>query len=386
MKAERMIMIILVTFILIVVPGCTKSGGLEQKKEEQSTEKSSVKERESAKYVTYKREHIIRNVEKLNMEIGFENLMLSRAIMVSDIEKYLPIDNIRKIPGGFLIEYPMEDSEFEIITDGDGIVFGSFLRRDRLHAGIDMKGIKNGMTLDEVKKVFPEISVDASAEKVLSDSKHKKDEVICEVILENYQYGKITFKNKNGKIVVIKTETMDMPFSDAVIKEALMQNSEALENKYTVITNNGKIVFGKKIWDQFYMRTEKGLANLIGQIQEKEMLEIQNASITIKNYYGDTDLISGKTQDEKEGFAENVIVYDGKQYFVNRGVMNEKSTYKYLIERKGRMKNAAVGDHVFYLVNDKSLTYEQLQWSVFSSQSSDWIDYYTVFREDCYDS
>ena len=386
MKAERIIMIILVTFIFIVVPGCAKSSGLEQKKEEQSTENSSMKERENAKYVTYKREDIIRNVEKLNMEIGLERLMLSRAIMVSDIEKYLPIDNIRKIPGGFLIEYPMEDSEFEIITDGDGIVFGSFLRRDRLHAEIDMKGIKTGMTLDEVKKVFPEISVDASAEKVLRDSKHKKDEIICEVILESDRYGKITMKNKNGKIIVTETKIIDMPFSDTVIKEALMQNPEALENKYTVITNNGNIIFGKSLWNQFYTRTKNGLTNLIGQMQEKEMLEIQNASITIKNYYGDTDLISGKKQDEKEGVAENIIVYDGKQYFVNRGVMNEISTYKYLIERKGRMKNAAVGEHVFYLVNDESLTYEQLQWSVFSSQSSDWIDYYTVFREDYYDS
>ena len=386
MKAERIIMIILVTFILIVVPGCAKSSGLEQKKEEQSTENSSMKERENAKYVTYKREDIIRNVEKLNMEIGLERLMLSRAIMVSDIEKYLPIDNIRKIPGGFLIEYPMEDSEFEIITDGEGIVFGSFLRRNRLHANMDMKEIKSGMTLDEVKKVFPEISVDESAEKVLRDSKHKKDEIICEVILESDRYGKITMKNKNGKIIVTETKIIDMPFSDAVIKEALVQNPEALENKYTVITNNGNIVFGKSLWDQFYTRTKKGLTNLIGQMQEKEMLEIQNASITIKNYYGDTDLISGKKQNEKEGVAENIIVYDGKQYFVNRGVMNEISTYKYLIERKGRMKNAAVGEHVFYLVNDESLTYEQLQWSVFSSQSSDWTDYYTVFREDYYDS
>ena len=147
MRRKRTILIILVTFILMVVPGCTKSGGLEQKKEEQTTENGSIKESESAKYVTYKREDIIKEVEKLNMEIGMESLMLSRIIRIDDIENDLPIDNIRKIPGGFLIEYPMEDSEFAIITDGEGVVFGSFLRSNKLHKNMDMEKIKKGMTL-----------------------------------------------------------------------------------------------------------------------------------------------------------------------------------------------------------------------------------------------
>ena len=45
------------------------------------------------------------------------------------------------------------------------------------------------------------------------------------------------------------------------------------------------------------------------------------------------------------------------------------------------MRNAACEDHGFYLVNDASLTYEQLTWSVLSSNSNDWVDFQTVFME-----
>ena len=384
MKTKGIRVVILLVVMLMMVSGCTGSSGGTQKKEEQTSENDSIKTKEDTKYVTYKKADIIENVEKLNTKIGMESLMLSRIIKLEDIEKYLPIDNIRKITGGFLIEYPMEDSEFAIITDGDGVVFGSFLRCEELHTNMELETVKEGMTLEGLKKVFPEISVDATAEKVLRENKHKNDEIICEVMLENYQYGRVTLKNKKEKIVVTKVETMDMPFPKDTMKEVFAQNPEALESRYIVVTNNGKIVFGKKQWNEFYMETTRGLSNLAGQMQKKEMLKMQNVSICVKNYYNDTELLEGKKQDGIDGVVESMIVYDGNQFLLNKEG-KEILQYKYLIERKGRMNNADIGENGFYLVNDKNLTYEQLMWSVMSSQSSDWIDYYTVFWEEYYD-
>lgn len=386
MKKRGIILTILIIVALMAVSGCIEEDcDSSQENKGQIKESSSVNE--DLKYITYKRDEIIENVEKLNLKIGMESAMYSRKIVLEDIKKYLPIDNIRKISGGFLIEYPMEDSEFAIITDGEGIVWGSFLRHNVLHTILEMELITKGMTLEEVKKIFPEIAVEVKAKEILNDNKHKNDEIECQVMLENYLFGKIIFKNKNGKIVVAESETIDIPFPDNTMKEVLEQNPEQLEDRNSVITSSGEIIAGREAWNKFYMLTKGNeLTKLTEQITE-ELLNVRNQSILIKTYYGDNNFFEEETEENVSGFIEQIIVYDGKQFLVNKWENGENkiSTYKYLVERKGRMPNAAVGEHGFYLVNDNSLTYEQLQWSSLSSQCSDYIDYYTVFYEIYYE-
>lgn len=265
MKKRGIILTILIIVALMAVSGSTEEDcDSSQENKGQIKESSSVNE--DLKYITYKRDEIIENVEKLNLEIGMESAMYSRKIVLEDIKKYLPIDNIRKISGGFLIEYPMEDRNI-------------------------------------------------------------------------------------------------------------------------VITSSGEIIAGREAWNKFYMLTKGNeLTKLTEQITE-ELLNVRNQSILIKTYYGDNNFFEEETEENVSGFIEQIIVYDGKQFLVNKWENGENkiSTYKYLVERKGRMPNAAVGEHGFYLVNDNSLTYEQLQWSSLSSQCSDYIDYYTVFYEIYYE-
>ena len=119
-----------------------------------------------------------------------------------------------------------------------------------------------------------------------------------------------------------------------------------------------EIVNGKKAWNNFLQKT-KNYPN-------------EPAQIKIRQYY------------EKDGECTgSVLKYDGQKYSLLQSELGKESEkkYKYLVERRGKMPNAKYTDHGFYLVNDDSVTYNQLMWSLLSSNSNDWIDFQTVFTE-----
>ena len=46
------------------------------------------------------------------------------------------------------------------------------------------------------------------------------------------------------------------------------------------------------------------------------------------------------------------------------------------------LPNAAAAMNGFFLVKETDVTFDDLMWAVFSSNSADWIEYKTVFMEE----
>lgn len=142
-------------------------------------------------------------------------------------------------------------------------------------------------------------------------------------------------------------------------ERAVKAEETTVEKSGELVLVDGKITKGMKEWQSFLQKTENTLK--------------QPVEITIKQYY-----------DAGSEATVSVLKYDGKEYtFYYLSDESDVYHYKYLIERSGRLTNAAVGDRIFYLVNDTSVTYAQLAWSVLSSSSYDWIDHVMVFWEIC---
>lgn len=157
---------------------------------------------------------------------------------------------------------------------------------------------------------------------------------------------------ENDNIQNKKEETTISEKIETSAEEKMKDNAE---NSGKLILKDGKIIKGKQNWDDFLKKT-RNPSN-------------KPTQITIRKYY-DNECIS------------SVLKYDGQKYSLQyESEINGEKKYKYLIERRGKMRNAACEDHGFYLVNDASLTYEQLTWSVLSSNSNDWVDFQTVFME-----
>ena len=110
-----------------------------------------------------------------------------------------------------------------------------------------------------------------------------------------------------------------------------------------------------------------------GEEQWKEFLqqtsEKQPASITIADFYEDSSV--------------KRLEYDGSQYKVSWREQGKVETreYPFLIEREGKYKNAAATTHGFYLTHVEGLTYDELFYSMISSQMEDCIDFFTIYSE-----
>ena len=163
-------------------------------------------------------------------------------------------------------------------------------------------------------------------------------------------------------------------------EDAMFDADDGMEwcrKQEVVVFEDGRCVSGKKVWDTFYDLVNKGEA----------------ASVLCAHYYTlqATNIDAAFYEDEKDQYPKlffNLVVFDGIEFCKQSRKSNEKIIdsevrYKYLLHLTG--KNPSTAQHKYYdnyvLVNDPSVTWEQIMASVYSSQSDAWIEHYTVYND-----
>lgn len=383
---KRIIVVLMV--VIVVLSGCG-SNGQQSKIEDKTTNvvektvtSADVNSGKNKELVMYKKKDIIDQIKNAHVGIGLY-MAMSRVVTIKDLEKYLPVDNLREVgKDKLVIKYPMEDCTFIVVAvKNDERIMGTCVMRNVLRNESEVSQIKKGMSLKKVRRIFPEVIINTRRPLILDKSRGIDEFPACEVILDNNKMAWITFEKNNGKYVVSDINIQKNPiFEDEewekviqqepyLIKNKVKQKEEHIKINEELVLRDGKIVNGRRAWNDFLHKT-KSFPN-------------EPAQITIKEYYDDEN-IGGVLK--YDGYNYSLVYKPVKDTDAHNDTFYELtkssiSKYKYLIERSGKMPNAKYTEHGFYLVNDKSVTYRQLMWSRLSSNSNDWIDFRTVFTE-----
>lgn len=310
------------------------------------------------KNVTYKKEDIIEGIRAVN--VGEKMLMMSRAITIDDLDEFLPIDNVRRIETEnnvtFLIEYPMEDCTFVVIVSAIGIIRGTYMQAEELRSEKEMSLLLKGMSLEAANKLYPEIIINPKVNQILSENSELEKSPQCVVALKDRRKATIRFEKKGKEFVISEVEFSDNPFFDEEEWKFLSGNEGELSKKETgLVFLENKIIQGENLWNEFVFRSKTK----------------EPCSIKIKHYYV-----------EDYGASSFTLRFDGEFYSIIDSITSEEiRKYKYLVELSGKIRNAKSSEHGFYLVNDKNLTYDELMWSMLSSQTTDHIDFRIVYTE-----
>jgi len=143
-----------------------------------------------------------------------------------------------------------------------------------------------------------------------------------------------------------------------------------------VVYEDLDITSGKAVWDKFIEDTENG----------------KNSTVRIAFYYtlGDPSHYSKEYYEEiKDDYPILYIMdlsYDGEKFTLLRTEEGKDYTdeYRYLVKYTGkpRSDSAAYSGYTYYvLVNDNTLTWEEIENGMVSSQSGAWIDHYLVYSD-----
>lgn len=138
---------------------------------------------------------------------------------------------------------------------------------------------------------------------------------------------------------------------------------------------NGDIAFGKERWLEF--------ANVVPK---------QKATVRLANYYelGDPSKYGEEyyesVKDEYPKLFVKELSWDGEYYTLHwfEGEKEYNYSYKYML----RFEGEAPTEHATYdrcvryvLVNDNTVTWEELEWGLFSSQMGDYIPHTVVYTD-----
>ncbi len=156
--------------------------------------------------------------------------------------------------------------------------------------------------------------------------------------------------------------------ADGVLKQVKSEGYVVLENL--------RLTNGKRVWQKFYNTAMDG----------------QPCSVNLAHYYTlDKDSVSEEYfEAEKDNYpviylAE--LTFDGNEYNIkvwnsDKTELDTDRTYKYLMHYTGEPNSpsAVFSSYDNYvLVNDNTVTYEDIQWGMLSSQFGDYIDHYSVY-------
>ena len=145
--------------------------------------------------VRYKENEIMDKIEKIYYS-NVDLMVISRTIMANEIYEECPYENVRITDSGFIIDFPMENKTFSIVTDYDGRITNMFIYGDSLHDPTKFFKVKSNMTLEDFKKIFPEtISVEFEDE-------NGYEYIINEVVFKNGEVGTFNFKKENNKFIL----------------------------------------------------------------------------------------------------------------------------------------------------------------------------------------
>lgn len=148
--------------------------------------------------------------------------------------------------------------------------------------------------------------------------------------------------------------------------------ADAMKSNMFVLSES-EIVHGQELWDSFLAKTKKGEA--------ASLLIAYNYELGDKSHYSEE--YYEEIKDDYPVLYVKELIFDGSQYeihlFDDNGEIIVRRGYEYMIHTSGKLNNAAVGADGYYLVHDETLTYQQLMWSLLSSNSKDWIDFQSVY-------
>ncbi|MBE6948644.1 MAG: hypothetical protein E7456_02240 [Ruminococcaceae bacterium] len=143
-----------------------------------------------------------------------------------------------------------------------------------------------------------------------------------------------------------------------------------------VVFEDLRLTSGKRIWNKFYRTAMEG----------------DHCSVNIAHYYTlDKNSVSEEYYEaEKDNYPVIYLAelsFDGNEYNIkvwnsNKTELDTDRTYKYLMHYTGEPNSpdAVFSSYDNYvLVNDNTVTYEDIQWGMYSSQLGDYIDHYSVY-------
>ncbi|MGB4661243.1 MAG: hypothetical protein WBI07_18875 [Mobilitalea sp.] len=169
----------------------------------------------------------------------------------------------------------------------------------------------------------------------------------------------------NDESVTDKIDSNEIP-KDISLEEAKEEGMLVLEGM--AITSGGEE------WNAFYHNVQSGKED---EILIAKYYELDDESHYSPEYYQEI-------KDDYPILYIFLLSYDGSSYTMSHyeGTQLLVYEYDYLVERVGHLtSNAAMAEHFFALTNDKKLSYHDISWSMFSSQSTDWVDFKYVFNE-----
>ena len=142
-----------------------------------------------------------------------------------------------------------------------------------------------------------------------------------------------------------------------------------------VVFEDLHLTSGDEVWQQFLKKTEKGERAKV-RLANYYTLDAQNMS---EEYYAEV-------KDEYPVLYIQDLSFDGENYhlYYTEGEQIYKYEYPYLVKYTGKPNSstAVYREYVrYYLVKDKSITYEQIQISLLTSYTGNQIDCAAVYTD-----
>ncbi len=141
-----------------------------------------------------------------------------------------------------------------------------------------------------------------------------------------------------------------------------------------VVYEDGSITDGQQAWDAFVAATNSAKA---ASVRLAFYYTLGDPSHYAKEYYEEI-------KDKYPVLSLQDLRFDGKKYTIQSmedGKLDTKE-YKYLLRYEGKpgSSDAIFSHYVYYvLVQDDTVTWDQIEHGMISSQSGDWIDHRTVY-------
>ena len=148
-------------------------------------------------------------------EIYIPNFFLkfmSRPFFYTDIDDYIKIENVQKTKYGFNIIFKSQNETFLMATNYNGRITNTAFLGETFYRVWDCLKIKEGMSLEEVKKILPDSYLVTVSREIFGAPALKLEEPYMEIVCKNGRFFYIVFAEKDGKYYVENID--DSYFSD----------------------------------------------------------------------------------------------------------------------------------------------------------------------------
>jgi len=148
------------------------------------------------------------------------------------------------------------------------------------------------------------------------------------------------------------------------------------KNDNCVIFENNDITYGQAVWDNFISTTKNGLSATVRLVF---YYTLDDPSHYSNEYYEEI-------KDDYPIINIKDLSFDGEKYF-NESFEDGKlisKEYKYLLKYEGKPSSSAAlySEYIYYvLVNNNTVTWDDIEHGMLSSKSGDWIDHFVVYSD-----